>query len=117
MDGIHAILLIDGLAAANDPAALMLLHEIVHPPGTQDVDQDPFDGGPLADGHFGLPDRPIARYVAAKAAVEVKNIDAFIEAVATDFNKLFSRSLEPGGVHPAFGMPDGFEALPIAGVT
>ena len=96
---------------------MILFHEIVHPSGAQHVDENAFNTGALADGHFGLRDCTVVRDVAAKAAVEVQNIDAFVEALAADLNKLFSGSLEPGSVHPTFGVPDGFEALPIAGVT
>ena len=94
----------------------MFYQEIVHAPGAKDIDQNPIDCGALADRHFRLRDRSLAGDVAGKSPVKVQDVDALVEAFSTDLDELFRRALEPGGVHPAFGMPHRFEALPIAGI-
>src|SRR5206468_11197989 len=74
-------------------------------------------GAERDDVHLVLRNGVVTGDFATEPAVEVQNVDAFVEALAADLNELFSGSLKPCGVHPAFGVPDGFEALPIAGVT
>src|SRR5207237_6698817 len=100
------------------PAALILFEEVVHAAGAQHIDENAVDSAALADRHFRLRDRAIARDVAAESTVEVvDDAGAFIEAVGADLDEFIGGALEPCGVHPALGMPDRFEALPIAGIA
>src|SRR5262245_29911008 len=95
----------------------MLLDEVEHAAGANDIDKNAVDRRALVDRHFGLRDRAVAGDVATEAAIEVQDVDAFVETLAADFDKFFGGPLEPCGVHPAFRMPDRFESLPVPGIT
>src|SRR5512134_36423 len=115
--GIHAVLLIDRLAPRDRPLAGALLEEIVEPAGAHHVDQLTVAAPALADRHFRLAYRTATLHVHARAAEEVQDAHAFLEPRLAHLDELARRALEPGGGHPAVVVPDGGEAVPVAGVA
>jgi hypothetical protein len=75
------------------------------------------DGGALRDRHLRLRDRARALDLDRRAAEEVQDPDAALEALPADADELGRRPLEPGRHHAAVLVPDGAEALPVAGVA
>ena len=51
------------------------------------------------------------------AAEEVEDVHAALEALAADPDEVGRGTLEPGGHHETFVVPDGGEPLPIARVA
>jgi hypothetical protein len=93
------------------------LHEIVEAPGADDVARHAFDQPALADRHLGLRDGTVPGHLDGRAAQEVQDADALGPAFLRDADELGERPLEPGGHHHAVGVPDGGEAVPVAGVA
>jgi hypothetical protein len=122
--GVHrvdAVLLVDRLAVQHLPFALVPGDEVVEAAGADHVAQhravDAFDHAALRDRHLGLRDGAVARDLDRRAAQEVQDAHALVPALLRDADEVAERPLEPGGHHHAFGVPDGGEALPVAGVA
>ena len=79
---VHAVLFVDRLAQHHAPAAVTLLHEVVEAAGADDIDLDAMDLRPLADGHLGLGDSPVACHVDRAPTQEVQDRDPALEAFA-----------------------------------
>ena len=99
------------------PRAGALLEEVVEAPEAVDVDLDAVDLGPLRDRHLRLGDRAAAGDVDREAAEQVQDARPALEALPADLDERLGRALEPGGGHPPVVVPDGPEALPVAGVA
>src|SRR5687767_3291827 len=117
VDRVHAVLLVDRLAAHDRPAVFSFFEKIIKPAGADDVHQLALAAAALADGHLGLRHRAAASEVDARAAEEVQDAHALIESRLAHLDEFRRRALEPGGRHPAVVVPHRTEALPIAGVA
>src|SRR6185503_14441959 len=71
---IHAVLLVDRLAAHDAPSSRALLEKIIEAPGADHVDRLALAAAALADGHLGLRDRAAGLEIDARAAEEVQEI-------------------------------------------
>src|SRR5436190_13286202 len=114
---IHPILFVHRLPAYESPASIALFKKVVESAGAKHIDENSIHGRTLADCHLGLSNRAREHDVAGKSAEQMENAHAPIETLAADFNKLFRRSLKPGGRHPAVGVPDGTESFPITSIA
>src|SRR5262245_3522851 len=117
LDGIEAILLVDGLPPRDFPDTAALLEEVVEAPRARYVDEDAVDFRALHDRHFRLRDRARADDLTGKAAERMQDQDAALEAVAAGGYEIGRRSVKPGRAHHGVGVPHGREALPVAGVA
>ena len=114
VDGVDPVLLVNGLAQHDPPAAVAFLEEVVEPAQAVHVAQHALDLGPLHDRHPGLRDgpRPVQRDPAA--AGEVQDVHAAGGALLADPDEVFLGPLEPGGHHVAVVVPAGPEGVPVA---
>src|SRR5688500_16420999 len=117
VDRIHAVALVDRLAAHDAPAPSALLEEIVEAPRAYRVDLHALHLGALVDGHLGLRDGAAALHLDARAAEEMQDHYAAVERRAAHVDEFVGGALEPGGGHPPAFVPAGAKALPVAGVA
>src|SRR5699024_8149193 len=73
--------------------------------------------GALRDRHLGLRDGAGSIEVDGDAAEEMQDADALGPGLLADLDELITGALRPGRHHAPVGMPDGAEALPIAGIA
>src|SRR6478752_2312721 len=116
-DRVHAVLFIDRLPQHDTPASVALFEKIVEPPGAEHVAQHALDLGALRDRHLGLRDRAVSGQVDGDAAEEMQDADTLGPGLLADFDELVAGALRPGRHHAAVRMPDGAEALPVAGIA
>ena len=95
----------------------VLLQEVVEAPRTDHVALDSVDLGALRDRHLRLRDRPRAGQIDRRAAEEMQDVHAALEALAADPDELPSRALKPGGHHEPVLVPDRGEALPVPRIS
>jgi hypothetical protein len=127
VDRVEPVLLVDRLAQDDPPAAgavsgtLIAVHapleEVVEAAGADHVALDAVHLRPLRDRHLGLRDRPVTGHIDRAAPEEVQDVHATLESLAAYANEISRGSLEPGRHHEPVVVPDGGEALPVAGVA
>src|SRR3954451_13621506 len=117
VDGVEAVLLVDGLSLDDAPAAVAPFDEVVEAPRADHVAGDPVHRRTLRDRHLRLGAPAVAGDVDRRAAEEVEDADAALEACAARGDELRGGALEPGRVHLPGRVPDGGEPLPVAGVA
>lgn len=114
LNRIDAIPLVDGLPEHQLPTALALHQEVEEPAGADHIAADIVHIGALGDGHLRLSGGPVTRDLDGRAAVRVQDAHAPFPALPADLDELVAGPLEPGGHHPAAGVPDRAEAFPVA---
>src|SRR3954465_12985253 len=117
IERVHSVFFVNGLPAHDRPLSVSLFEKIIKAAGANHVDRFLVHVAALADRHLGLRNRPAAFHVDARAAEEVKDADALLEAGLAHLDELGRRALEPGGRHPAIVMPHRAKALPVACVA
>ena len=121
IDGINPVLLVNRLAVQHLPPAFVARHKVVKAASTDHVAEHRTIGAlhhaALRDGHLGLRDRAVARYLNSRAAQKVEDAHTFCPPFLRHANKVRERALEPGRHHHAFGVPDGCKALPVTGIA
>src|SRR5262249_40286577 len=117
VDRVEAVLLVDRLSLDDAPACVPPLDEVVEAARADDVALDAVDLRALRDRHLGLRDRAVAGQVDGAPAQEVEGAHAALEARAARGDEVLCAPLEPRRVHPSRPVPDGREAIPVAGVA
>ena len=117
IDRIHPVLLVDRLAQNIAPAPFAPFDEIAEAAGADHVDKHAVHRRALGDRHLGLADRAVAVQVDRGAAEKMQDADPALPARLVHGDEFVAGALGPGRHHHTVRVPDGAEALPVAGVA